>query len=210
MVSLAVLLVLAILQLVLPPIATRIMRGRLGEARIDQASLSAFPAIKLLWGDADRVTLRLSTDNVQTGRLDRTLGEMEGVTTVDARVGRMTVGPLILHDVSFQKHGPRVNVTLRIDQRDLRAALPIIKSVMPVSSGGGQLTLRGRADILGLEPSVEVVVAANDGRVVVAPTGLIGAIATITVFSDPRFHVDTVGGHAVPGGLDVTVRARMN
>jgi hypothetical protein len=198
-----------VLQFALPPIATLIMRGRLGDARIEQASLSAFPAIKLLWGDADKVTLRLSSDYLHTGNVDGALGEVAGVTTVDARVGRMTVGPLIMHDVSFQKRGARATMSLRVDERDLRAALPIIKSVTPVSSGDGQLTLRGKVNILGLEPSVDTVLAARNGRVVIAPTGLIGAIATITVFSDPHMYVNSVSGHAVPGGLDVIVRARV-
>jgi hypothetical protein len=204
---LLVLLVLVILQLALPPIATQILRGRVGDAKIQQVSLSAFPAIKLLWGDADNVTLTLSSDTVHAGKVNGMLGEAAGVNTIDARVARLNVGPLAMHDVSFQKRGARATVTLQIDERDLQAALPIIRSVTPIGSGHGQLTLRGTAGILGVNASVDMVLAARDGRIVLAPTGLIGALAAITVFSDPHLYVDAVSGHAIPGGIDVAVRA---
>jgi len=209
-VPLLLLLALAILQVALPPIATLIMRGRLGHAKIQQVSLSAFPAIKLLWGDADNVTLRLTSDNIQAHQVSGMLGEAAGVNTVDARIGRMTVGPLTMRDVSFQKRGSNATVTLQIRQSDLQAALPIIRSVTPISSSNGQLTLRGTANILGLTPSVTMIVAARGGRVVIAPTGFIGLLATITVFSDPHMYVNSVSGHAIPGGMDVAVRGRFS
>lgn len=207
---LLVLLTLAILQLALPPIATLIMRGRLGDAQIEQASLSAFPAIKLLWGDADNVTLRLKSDDIKSPKVGGMLGEAAGVNTIDARIGTLRVGPLTMHDVSFQKHGRAARVTLQIKERDLQAALPVIKSVTPIGSSNGELTLRGTADILGLQPSVDMVVAARGGRVVVAPSGVIGALASITVFSDPHMYVKSVSGHAVPGGMDVAVSATIS
>jgi hypothetical protein len=55
--------------------------------------------------------------------------------------------------------------------------------------------------VLGVNASVDVAVTALDGKLVVAPTGLFGAFATVTLFDDPQIRVQSVSGSAVPDGL---------
>src|SRR2546421_9968047 len=69
----AVLVVLAGLvaaQLLLPGIAENRLRDRLArDGHVDSVHVSAFPAVKLLWGHADRVTVHMASVRTGTGRL---------------------------------------------------------------------------------------------------------------------------------------------
>ena len=56
----AIVVVLAVAQVALPGIAAGQLRDRLARSgQVLSVSVSAFPAIELLWSDADRVTVRL-------------------------------------------------------------------------------------------------------------------------------------------------------
>ncbi len=91
---------------------------------------------------------------------------------------------------------------------DLRAALPVIRSLTPVQDTGGHLVLRGSASVFGVSAAVDVVVAARDGKLVVAPAGLLGAFATLTLYDDPQVRIQSVAATEVPGGVRFVVRGR--
>ncbi|HEY2593773.1 MAG TPA: hypothetical protein VGK33_07715, partial [Chloroflexota bacterium] len=84
----------------------------------------------------------------------------------------------------------------------------VVRSLTPVQDAGGQLVLRGTASVFGVNATVDVAVAARDGKLVVAPAGLLGAFATLTLYDDPRVYVQSVGATTVPGGVRFVVRAR--
>jgi hypothetical protein len=52
-------------------------------------------------------------------------------------------------------------------------------------------------------------VAAQGGRLVVAPDIPFGGLATITLFNDPRVDVQTVSATPATGGFTVTARAKL-
>jgi hypothetical protein len=52
-------------------------------------------------------------------------------------------------------------------------------------------------------------VAAREGRLVVVPDVPLGALATLTVFSDPRVLVQDVGARTASGGFVLTARATL-
>ena len=93
-VVLLVIVVLGVAQLVLPGIAAQRIRSQLGRyGQVQSVSVSAFPAIELLWHHADSVSVRLSSFRRRTapalaGRLD----QLSDVGTLHAEVARVTVG----------------------------------------------------------------------------------------------------------------------
>lgn len=197
-------------QLVVPSIATTVLRSRLSRhGKVISARLSAFPWLELLWRHADSVTARLADFDAQPHELAQLLREVEGVGSLNISIGVLHSGLLTLRDVSFSKRGDELEGVARLELADLRAALPILRSLTPVRDSRGQLVLRGSASVLGVSAAVDVVVAARDGKLVVAPAGLLGAFATVTVFDDPQIRVQSVGATTVPGGVRFTARGAL-
>ncbi len=197
-------------QLIVPPIATTVLRHRLAkDGRVLSVQLSAFPWIKLLWQHADTVSVRMADYNPPPQKIQTLLREAAGVGRLDVSIGRVRTGLLTLHQVSFTKHGGEIVGAAQLELRDLQAALPIVRSLTPVRDAGGQLVLRGSASVLGVSASVDLSVQARDGKLVVAPTGLLGALATVTVFEDPQISVQSVSADAVPGGIRFVARGRI-
>jgi hypothetical protein len=205
----AVIVVLALSQLLLPAIATKILRNRLEQdGTVLSVQVHAFPAVELLWQHADSVELRMLDYTVDLDKVTGLLEQALGVGKLNIAIGTLKTELLTLHQVTLTKQGSEMVGTAVVRVSDLQRALPIIRSVTPVSTSDGRLTLRGTANVLGLNASVDAAVEASDGKLVVAPSGLLGAFATVTVFSDPRIYVQDVTGHEVPGGVSVTVRAQ--
>ena len=197
-------------QLVVPPIATTVLRHRLAkDGRVISARLSAFPWVQLLWQRADEVSVRMADYDAAPAQITDLLQEAEGVGKLEVSIGVIHTGLLTLHEVSFSKHGDEMVGAAQLDLRDLQAALPIVRSLTPVTNVDGQLVLRGTASVLGVNATVDVVVAARDGRLVLAPTGLFGALGTVTLFADPQIQVQSVTATAVAGGLRFVARGRV-
>jgi hypothetical protein len=70
----------------------------------------------------------------------------------------------------------------------------------PVAAGDGQLVLEAVAGPL----SVRARLSARDGALVIAPDGLLGGFASLTVFSDRRVRVTGVGARSRADGFTVT------
>jgi hypothetical protein len=205
-VVLLVIVVLGVAQLLLPGIAARRIRSQLGPyGQVQSVSVSAFPAVELLWHHADSVTIRLSSFDSDTSGLAGRLDQLSDVGTLHADVARVTVGLLTVRDARLVKHGSSLVATARVTDADLRGVLPVLRTVTPVASSGGQLILRGTADVLGAAVSVDFSVRVAGGAIVVAPDVPFGGAVTVTAFSDPAVRVTSVSAAAVSGGF--TVRA---
>jgi hypothetical protein len=201
-----VVVVLVVAQLVLPGIAAHRIRSQLGRyGAVRSVSVSAFPAVQLLWHHADTVTVDLASFQGSGVALSTRLDQLHDVGTVHASVTRATVGRLTVRDARLTKHGSALVATARVTDADLRGALPIVRSVTPVASGDGRLTLRGTADVFGQAVTVDFSVNVVRGAIAVTPEVPLGAIATVTAFSDPDVRVTGVSAAAAPGGF--TVRA---
>lgn len=207
-------LVLAIVfgvgQLVLPGIAAQLLRDRLaGSGTVLSVHVDAFPAIELLWHHADRVVVRMQSYRSNPEHLGGLLGQAGEVGAVDASVAELDSGLLTLHDATLHKRGKILNGSARLTEADLRTAVPFLDSVQPVASGGGSLTLRGTATLLGITASVDATVAAQAGRLVVQPDVPFGALGTFTVFSNPALDVQSVSASDAPGGFSVFANGRL-
>jgi hypothetical protein len=208
---LAVLVVLAAAaQLLLPGIAEDRVRDRLAHnGRVESVHVSAFPAIKLLWGRADRVTVRMANVRAGVARLGDLIGRTADDDRVDASTRELDVLTLRLRDARLQKRGDRLVGEATVTDADLRAALPPGFALRPVASADGRLVLRGTATLFGTTISANAVLLAQDGRLKIAPDVPFGGFAALTVFADPHVHVDGVGARAAPGGFTLTARGRL-
>jgi LmeA-like phospholipid-binding len=205
-----VLLLLVVAQLVLPGLAAQRLRDRLNRSgQVLHVEVSAFPAIELLWHHADRVVVRMGRYQAAPGHLGSLLAQAGDAGSLDASATELHSGLLTLRDATLHKRGDELSATANVTESDLRAALPVLDSVVPVASGGGQLTLRGTATILGVSATVDATVAASGGQVVVAPNVPFGGLATITVFSNPRLYVQGVSGAPAASGFSVYAQGRL-
>ena len=205
-----VLALLIVAQLVLPGIAEQRVRSRLSQSgTVLQVKITAFPAIKLLWGDADSVVIRLGRYTAGASGIGSSLNRSADVGTLDASAQEVDSGALTLRDATLHKRGRELTGSATVMESDLRSAVPFLTGVTPIASSGGSLVLRGTASLLGLSASVDAVVAARDGALVVAPDVPFGGIATITLFSDPQIRVQSVSADTVPGGFKLMAVAQV-
>jgi len=204
------LLLLVIAQLALPGVAEQRIRDQLqGSGQVLSVHVSAFPAIELLWHHADSVDVRLGRYNSTPAHLSSLLDQARDVGTLTASAREVQTGLLTLQDATLHKHGDQLTGSARVTEADVRSALPILRSVTPVTSEDGRLTVRGTATLFGVSATVDATVGAQDGKLVVVPDVPFGGLATITVFSDPRVAVQSVGATAAGDGFVVHATARL-
>ena len=205
MVVLVVLLVVA--QLVLPGIAEQQLRDRLSSSgEVEHVEVHAFPAIELLWNQADRVVVRMRSYHSGTAHLTSLLNEANDVDALDVSAGTLTAGLLTVHDAVLRKRGSAMSASALVTEADLRSAIPVLQSVVPVASGGGELTLRGTASLFGISATVDATVHTQNGAIVVIPDVPFGGFATLTVFSSPDLYVTGVSAQPAPAGFYVSAQ----
>ncbi len=206
----AILVVLGVAQLVLPGIAEQSIRDRLARhGQVLEVKVSAFPAIELLWHQADSVVVRLGHYRLAPARVGGTLGQSADTGTLDASVQEFDTGLLTLRNASLRKRGSTLTGSAEVTEANLRAAVPILQSVTPVASSGGQLTLQGTATLFGVTATVDAIVRAENGALVVQPDVPFGGLATIQLFSDPHVDVQSVGASRTASGFVVTATAQL-
>lgn len=208
---LVVLVLLLVAQLVLPGIAAQSIRDRLQRSgRVLEVQVHAFPAIELLWHQADSVVVRMASYRSTSSGIGSTLDQSTAVGSLDASVGRLNTGLLTLRNATLRKRDNVLTGSADVTEADLRAALPILQSVRPVASGNGQLTLQGTATLFGVSATVDANVRVQNGAIVVAPNVPLGALATIKVFSNPHLAVESVGASPTSDGFSVTASGRLH
>jgi hypothetical protein len=205
-----VILVFVVAQLVLPRVATDRLRDRLSKSgNVISVEVHAFPAIKLLWNHADRVVVRMGRYQSGAGTLGDLLSQTSDVGSVDASAQEFNSGLLTVRNAALRKRGNQLVGTALVTESDLRRAIPILQSVVPVASSDGRLTLRGTASLFGVTATVDATVSASDGKLIVAPDVPFGGFATLTVFSNPHVEVQSAGASSAPGGFRVTATGRL-
>ena len=201
-----VLALLVLAQVGLPVLAERTLRSQLGETgRVVSVQVSAFPAIKLLFHRADAVRVHLADAHLGVGDLADRLDQTRDTGTLDARVDELDLGPLALRDLRLRKQGSRLEGEASVTQADLQAALPVDLGLEPVSSGDGALVMQATVGPV----TVRARLSASDGELLIAPDGLLGGFASVSVFEDPRVQVTGVGAQPRAGGFTLTATGRL-
>jgi LmeA-like phospholipid-binding len=189
-----VVLLLVLAQVFLPGVAASRIRKRVGRyGTVQSVSVSAWPAVKLLWGDADSVTVRarsLKTSAAQTAKL---LWDARGLGDMKLTAQASQVGALKLSDVSLEKHGKTLSGQARMTDADVKAALPEGFDVQFVKSEGGQVEVQASGGLFGIAASVNAVASASEGRLIARPRGFLVEALQLTLFSEPHIYVEGVG-----------------
>jgi hypothetical protein len=205
---LVLLVLLVVAQLVLPGIAAQRLRDRLARSgTVLGVEVDAFPAIELLWHQADHVVVRMGSYRSSAATLNSTVGQIGNVATLDASAEQFSTGLLTVRNAAMRKRGNQLSATATVTETDLRSALPVLNSVQPVGSSGGQITLRGTATVLGVPLTVDASVRPQNGALIVSPNVPFGALATITLFSNSAIFVQGVAAAPASGGFTVSAQA---
>lgn len=199
---------LAASQVLLPGMAEDRLRDDLRpRGQVLRVEVEAFPGLKLLFGSADRVEVEMGEVRAGQGQLADLLARTADTDELRARAATLRVGPFVAHDARLDKAGTRLRGRVSVSEAELTAALPVAVGLKPVESDDGSLVLEATAGVFGQEVSVRARLTAEEGRLVIAPEGLLGGFATLTVFSDPRVRVRGVGAEPATGGFTVNAEA---
>ncbi len=212
-----VLLLLAATQAILPSMASNRLQDRLEkDGKVTDVQVSAFPAVKLLWGKADDVQVRMDSftpsagggDSAGGGGLGAALERTQATDKIDVLVRSLNTGPVTLRDARLTKDGDTLRAEATVSDAQLRAAMPPGIDVRPVATPGGQLVFDGGVSALGFEARAQARLLADDGKLVIRPEGgPMAAVATIPVFSDPQLQIQAISALERPGGFMVRAEA---
>jgi LmeA-like phospholipid-binding len=211
----AIVAVLVLAQLLLPPIAADRVRARVGKyGTVESVTVKAWPAVELLWGSADSVKVTARSLRMSPTQTAKLLLQARGVETMTLAAASVREGPLQLHDASFQKHGDALTGQAWAAQTDVKAALGNGFEVQLLSSSGGQVEVRAGGGLFGVGASVDAVARAQEGKLVVRPLGFLLGGLQLTLFANPHVRVEGVGASAArgPGGVSgyrLTMRASL-
>ena len=203
----ALLLVLVASQLALPELAERRVRSELSATGdVSSVEVSAFPALKLLFERAGSVRVRMSEASVGAGDLGDRLASTSRARSLDFAVDVLSLGPLRVRDVTLAKDGDALVGTASLTEDDLADALPVDLGLRPVESGDGALTLEAAVGPVAVRGRL----SDSEGALVIAPDGVLGGFASVTVFEDPRVRITSVGSEPRPDGFTVIVRGELS
>jgi hypothetical protein len=193
-VLIAALVVLAAFgQLILPRIAASRISSRVGRyGHVLSVSVSAWPAVKLLWGHADSVRVRAQGLSMSPAQAAALLWEGRGSGSIDLSADAVKLGPLALTGASMRKRGDSLEGEASTTDAQARAALPPGIGVTLLGSGEGKVRVRATGGLFGVGASVEALAEASDGMLIAHPTGFLVEGFRLTLFSDPHVHVVSV------------------
>lgn len=205
-----IVVLLGLAQIFLPKLAASRVSSRIGKyGKVDHVRVSAWPAVELLWGDADSIQVHASKLRVNPGQTAKLLEEARGVQRLDATVASAEEGPLPASDVTLRKRGSRITAQAFVSEADVAAALPAGFGVQLLGSHDGEVEVRASGGLFGVGASVEAVAQASEGKLVVRPRGGLLEALKLTLFSDPRVYVEGVGATRSGAGFELSLDARL-
>jgi hypothetical protein len=196
----ALLLALALAQLLLPGIVAGRIASRLRRyGTVQSVHVSAWPAVELLWGDADSVVVRAGSLAIGTSRAASLLREARGAHSLKLTAASVRVGRLQMSAASLHKQGSALTAQALMSAAAVTAALPPGVTLKLLGSEGGRVRVLAGGGLFGAGLSVEAVAGPSAGALVAQPVGLLLEGFQLTLFSDPRVRVLGVGAEAAPG-----------
>lgn len=206
--ALGLLLVLA--QIFLPRLAASRVSSRVGRyGTVESVSVSAWPAVKLLWGSVDSVRVRARSLALSPAQAAKLLWEARGTSSMDVSAERVQVGSLRVTDATLRKRGSALSAQAMTSEADVKAALPAGLGVRLLRSEGGEVEVQATGGLFGVNATVNAVAGASDGKLVAHPLGLLVEGLQLTLFSDPRVYVEGVGA-SVSSEQPLTYRLTMS
>jgi LmeA-like phospholipid-binding len=189
-----VLLLLVLAQVLLPRLAASRVSSKVGRyGTVNSVSVSAWPAVKLLWGDADSVRVNADSISLSPAQVSKLLWEARGTSRMDITAQSVTIGSLRLTGASLHKRGSALTAVAHTTEADVKAALPAGFSVRLLRSEHGEVEVSATGGLFGVDASVNAVAGASAGRLVAHPLGFLLEGVQLTLFSDPHIYVEGVG-----------------
>jgi hypothetical protein len=206
----AVLVLLALAQLLLPRVAASQISSRVGRyGHVEQVSVSAWPALELLWGSADSVKVRAGALALSPSQVAALLWEGRGVAKLDIGAEAVRVGGLSLSDATLRKRGAQLEAQADTTQAAAQAALGEGVSVRLLGSAGGRVRVSVGGSLFGVGAAVPAVAEAQNGALVAHPEGFPLEGLRLKLFSDRHVHVEGVGA-SVRSGDTLSYRLSMS
>jgi LmeA-like phospholipid-binding len=195
-----VVVVLALIQVLLPRIAASRISSRVGRyGTVQSVSVTAWPAVELLWEHADSVHVKAKSISLTPSQAAKLLAEARGTGDMDVSAEHVQVGSLRLSSASLRKRGSALVAQADVTEADAMAALPSGLSVRLLRSEHGEVEVRASGALFGVGASVNAIAAASGGDLIAHPVGFLVEGLKLTLFSDPRVHVEGVGASALGG-----------
>ncbi len=189
----AVVLALVLAQLVLPRLAASRISSRVGRyGKVLSVSVSAGPAVELLWGHADSVRVKAESLALSPAQAASLLWESKGAASMDVSAESVRLGTLQVSDATLQKSGSALSAQAVASEADARAALPMGLGVRLLRSEGGEVEVRATGARFGVGASVNAVALASDGRLIAHPLGFLIEGLQLTLFSEPHVYIEGV------------------
>jgi hypothetical protein len=196
----AVVLVLVLTQLFLPGIAVSRIRGRVEKyGTVRGVSVTAWPAVELLWGRAGSVDVKAGNVQLSAAQMTKLLREARGADNLYATAESLKAGPLQLRDATLTKHGNALAASAWTSTADVQAALGRGFEVKLLHSGGGLVQLSIGGGLFGVRASIDAVAEAREGKVILHPQVFPLEALKLTVFDEPGLYIEGVGASAAAG-----------
>ena len=204
-------------QLLLPGVAEDRVRSELNKQGTDaEVEITALPAVKLLWGRADEVTidvanLRTDEDGGDDGdSLSDLLAQTSKTKKLDVHVNVLEDRLLRVEDVRLTKDGDALTAVVRLRKADVDAALPAELELVDREVPNG-LAVAGSTDVFGELIEAEAnIFADDDGSLVLEPSDdLLGDLVSVPIFEDERVAVDSISARNSGDGYEVTARGHL-
>ena len=196
----AVVLALVLTQLFLPKIAASRLASHLRKyGTVHSVSVSAWPALELLWRHADSVTVRAGSLRMTPDQTGKLLGEARGAGRIEMTAGSVRVGRLVLSDVRMRKRGGHASAQAQISEANVRGALPPGASVQLLSSESGAVRVRVSGALFGIGASLDAIAQPTSGKLIVHPLGFPFEGLQLTLIDQPHVYVEGVSANATTG-----------
>lgn len=205
---------LALAQVVLPRIAVSRIESRVGRyGKVQSVSVSAWPAVELLWGHVGSVHVRAKSLSLSPAQAASLLWEAKGTANMNVSAESVQVGSLRLTDASLRKRGSSLTAEAVTSEADVKAALPEGFGVRLLRSEGGEVEVQATGGLFGVGATVNAVAGASDGALVAHPLGFLIEGLQLKLFSDPHVYVEGVGASVTseqPLSYKLTMSARLH
>lgn len=220
LVLLVVVVLLVVAQLLLPQLAARAVRDRVGRyGSVRSTSVHAMPAVELLWGQADATTVDARHLSISPSEIVALLLEASGFHSVRVHAQSVALegvqlarAPVRLQDVTLSKKGEQVRGAAMVSRQALAAALPAGMRVVILGSDASGVRVRVTGNLFGFQASLEALVEPVEGKLELVPSGaLLGGLARVTIFDQPRLRILSVA--ATPradGGWELSASALLH
>jgi hypothetical protein len=188
-------------QLLLPRIAASTVSSRLDRyGTVESVKVSAWPAVKLLWGSIDSLQVRARELTLSPAQTAKLLWEARDAARIELTAASVREGPLQMTDARLTKHDGALHAEARMSSSAVAAALPRGVSVRLLESGSGRARVRVRGGLFGIGPSVEALASPSAGKLVVEPVAPGLRALRLTLFSEPHIHVSGVSASVEGSG----------